>query len=274
MRTRLSLLATACTLLALSTPILNTPAIPAQELAVASPGSPRLTFDVISIHPSNPTEPGGFVKAMPGGQGYIAQTLPIKLLISLMYKIPARQITGGPAWLDSDLYDIQAKTDKPHNLDDLHTMFQNLLADRFNLKFHVEKKEGNIYALTIDPSGLKMKLNTSPPDYVIPIEFNGEASATGTRVPMDYLCWQLGQALQDDERPVINMTGLSGNYDFKLVFRPQLPTGADATDLPPALRDRPDLFTALRDQLGLKLKPQKGPVTMIVIDHVDKPSEN
>jgi uncharacterized protein (TIGR03435 family) len=269
MRSPLSILTTAITLLALSTP-----AIHAQELAVAPANSPRLTFDVISIHPSDPRLPGGFIKAMPSGQGYLASVVPVRLMISLMYKIPARQITGGPGWLNSEFFDIEAKADKPYNIDDLHTMFQNLLADRFGLKFHVVRKEGNIYALTIDPSGLKMKPNTSPQDYAIPVQPSGEANITGTRVPMNYLCWQLGQFLQNDERPVINMTGLTGNYDFKLIFRPELPTGADKDSLAPGFLDRPDLFTAVREQLGLKLKPQKGPVTYIVIDNIEKPSDN
>ncbi len=247
------LLTTALTLLALSTPTLSTQSLHAQELAVAPAGSPHLTFDVISIHPSNPTEQGGSIKAMPSGQGYLAKVVPVRLMISLMYKIPARQITSGPDWMDSDLFDIQAKADKAYNRDDLQTMFRNLLADRFGLRFHVEKRQGNIYALTIDPSGLKMKPNTSPDDFTIPVQPHGAASITGTRVPINYLCWQLGQFLQDDERPVINLTGLSGNFDFKLEFLPQLPPGADTTDLPPSFLDRPNLFTALREQLGLKL---------------------
>jgi uncharacterized protein (TIGR03435 family) len=271
MRNLLSILTTTITLFALSTPAIHAHS---QELAVAPANSPRLTFDVISIHPSDPRVPGGFIKAMPSGQGYLAKVVSVKLMISLMYKIPARQITGGPGWLDSELFDIQAKADKSYNIDDLHTMFQNLLADRFGLKFHVEKKDGNIYALTIDRSGLKMKPNTSPQDYAIPVQPNGQANITGTRVPMNYLCWQLGQFLQNDERPVINMTGLTGNYDFKLVFRPQLPPGAGEDSLPPSFLDRPDLFTAVREQMGLKLNAQKGSVTYIVIDHVEKPSEN
>ncbi|MGA8938357.1 MAG: TIGR03435 family protein [Acidobacteriaceae bacterium] len=270
MRTSLIILTAAITLLTLATPT-----IPAQELAVAPPGSPRLTFDIIVIHPSNPDDKGGFIKPMPSGRGYLVQNIPVRLLISLMYKIPQRQITGGPHWLDTEPFDIEAKADKAYTVDDLHTMFQDLLADRFNLKFHVDKKEGNIYALTIDGSGLKMKPNTSPPNYAISVQPTGFASITGTRVSMRYLCWQLGQFLQDDHRPVINFTGLTGNYDFKLEFLPpNLPPGIDKASLPPGFLDRPSLFTALREQLGLKLKAQKGPVTYFVIDHIDKPTEN
>jgi len=247
----------------------------AQELAVPPAGSPRLTFDVISIHPAKGPVPGQpcFTKSLQGGDGYQVRCMVVKNMMSLMYKIPERQITGAPAWLSDERFDIDAKADKVYSLDDLHTMFQSMLADRFGLKFHTEKKEGNIYALTIDSSGLKMKPNTDPEPFQIPL-MGSPAGLTGTRVPMQYLCWQLGQFLQNDERPVINMTGLTGNYDFKLVFLGELPPGFDKDQLPPEVRDRPNLFTALREQLGLKLTAQKGPVTYIVIDHIDKPSEN
>jgi len=270
MRHRIRLAATPVALFALTAL-----AIPAQELAVPSPGSPRLTFDVIAIHPSKGPVPGQpcFIKGNAGGDGYQARCAFVKSMISLMYKIPERQITGDPEWLSHELWDIDAKTDKAYSLDDLHTMFQNMLADRFGLTFHTEKRDGNIYALTIDSSGLKMKENTTPEPYQIP--FMGSPTGfVGTRVPMQYLCWQLGQFLQNDQRPVINMTGLSGNYDFKLVFLPDLPPEFDKNNLPPGFLDRPNLPTALREQLGLKLTAQKGPVTYILIDHVDKPSEN
>lgn len=251
-------------------------ATPGQELAVPPPGSPRLTFDVASIRPTKQVPgPGSpcFIKGNDGGNGYTARCMDIKSIIGLMYKIPERQVSGAPGWLDSERFDIDAKADKKYSLDELHAMFQNLLADRFGLKFHTEKREGNIYALTIDSSGLKMKENTGPENFQIPF-IGSLAGFTGTRVPMNYLCWQLGQFLQDDARPVINMTGLTGNYDFKLVFLPPLPPGLDKDKLPPGFLDRPDLFTAVREQLGLKLTAQKGPVTFIVIDHVERPSEN
>ena len=131
----------------------------------------RLTFDVASIRPSQPDATGGIIKPLAGGHGYTVKNMPVKLMISLMYKVPMHQITGGPAWLATDNYDIEARTDRPYDLDDLHVMFQNLLADRFNLKLHKEIKEGPVYALTVDKSGLKMKLNESEQDYAIPITF-------------------------------------------------------------------------------------------------------
>ena len=230
----------------------------------------RLTFDVASIRPTNTGTLNGMIKALPGGHGYTAQNIPVKLMFSLMYKVPMRQIKGDPEWLNADRYDVEARVDGSYNIDDLHTMFQILLEDRFHLKFHKETKEGNVYALTVDPSGLKMKRNDSAQDFNIPITFTNDG-VSGVRVPMNYLSWWLGQNLQRDERPVIDLTGLEGNYDFKLTFAPPLPPDVVP---PPEFKDRPSLFDALRDQLGLRLKAQTGPVDFYVIDHVERPSEN
>ena len=240
------------------------------SLASCQQAPPRLTFDVASIRPTKPGTVNGMIKALPGGHGYTAQNVPVKLMFSLMYKVPMRQIKGDPEWLNADRYDVEARVDGAYSVDDLHIMFQNLLADRFGLKFHKETKEGNVYALTVDPAGLKMKHNDSPQDYNIPVNFTNDG-VVGVRVPMSYLSWFLGQNLQRDERPVIDLTGLEGNYDFKLTFAPPLPPDVVP---PPEFKDRPSLFDALRDQLGLRLKAQTGPVDYYVIDHVERPSGN
>lgn len=176
----------------------------------------RLTFDVAAIHATTPGQLNGFIKAIPGGLGYLAQNVTVKMMISVMYKVPMRQIKGGPDWLDIEHYDVEAKTDRAYSRDDLQIRFQNLLADRCNLKFHKETKEGNVYVLTLDQQGtdqpaLKMKPNDSPEDFNIPVTYGDNGLVIGKRVPMKYLSWWLGQALQRDERPVIDRTGLSGN---------------------------------------------------------------
>ena len=86
---------------------------------------------------------------MPGGQTYNATNVPVKLMIKLMYHLNDRQISGGPGWLDTELYDVHAKADRPHSLEELHVMFQNLLVDRFRLQFHRDTKELSAYALVI-----------------------------------------------------------------------------------------------------------------------------
>jgi uncharacterized protein (TIGR03435 family) len=234
---------------------------------------------VAAIRPSDPGVRDGQIKAMPGGNGYLAKNIPVKLMISLMYKVPMRQIKGAPDWLASDGYDVQAKADHPYNVDDLHVMFQNLLADRFNLKFHKEIKEGPVYALMVDKSGPKIKLDESKQDFNIPMNDNQDGVTIGKRVNMEYFCWWLGRVLRTDDRPVIDRTGLDKHYDFTLSFAPVLPPNVSREDLAsglpaPGPLDRPSIFDALKQQLGLKLEAQKGPVVYYVIDHVERPSEN
>ena len=193
-------------------------------------------------------------------------------MMALMYKIPIRQIEGGPDWVKDQAFDVEARVDGTYSTDDLHIMFQNLLADRFGLKFHKDIRDGNIYALTVDPSGNKMKPNTTPEDFEIPMQ-GPPAKMTGKRVSMTYLCWFLGLVLQNDERPCVDQTGLTGNYDFTLSFVPPRPPGAQDDGVALA-NDLPSIFDAVKQQLGLRLTAQKGPVEHLVIDHIDKPTAN
>jgi uncharacterized protein (TIGR03435 family) len=246
------------------------------SVADAMPTTPtRLTFEVASINSSRPSAgPIYTIKPMPGGNGYTVQNSPFKLMMSLMYKVPMRQIVGGPDWINTDRFDIEARADHPSSVDDLHSMFQNLLADRFNLRFHKEVKEGPVYALTVDKSGLKMKADGTGQALGIPIVPKAGGGFTGTRVPMQYLSWWLGQQLQNDGRPVVDQTGLSQSYDFTLSFAPQLPPNVSRDSLPREIQDLPSIFEAVQQQLGLKLEPQRGPVEYYIIDNVEKPSPN
>ena len=244
-------------------------------VASGKPTAPsRLIFEVASIKPSQPGNGIYTIKPLPGGTGYTAQNAPVKLMISLMYKVPMRQIIGGPDWINTDPYDVEARADGSHSVDDLHVMFQSLLADRFNLKFHKETREGPVYALTVDKSGLKMKEDGTGQAMGIPIVPAGVGSFKGTQVPMKYLSYWLGQQLQNDGRPVVDETGLTESYDFKLSFVPQLPPNISRDSLPPEMQELPSIFDAVKDQLGLRLEPTKGPVDYLVIDHIEKPSAN
>jgi uncharacterized protein (TIGR03435 family) len=237
----------------------------------------RLTFEVASIKPAKPGAGGGSVYPKPAGQGYEAEGATVRQMISVVYRLPIANIKGGPAWLDKDEWDVEAKADHAYNLDDLHQMFQNLLADEFKLKFHEETKEGPLYALTVDKSGPKMKVNDGPEDFGTPmIDGHIGGVATGKRVPMKYLCYWIKKfvLLYYDDRPVIDKTGLTGYYDFTLSYQREMPPGFDKSNWPPELLARPSIFDALRDQLGLKLEAQKGPVPYYVIDHVEKPPTN
>jgi uncharacterized protein (TIGR03435 family) len=235
----------------------------------------HLTFDVAAIHPSKPGQRGGGIKPIPNGNGYIAQNMTVKQMMSVIYRVPARQITGGPDWFGSLQFDIEAKTERSYNLDDLHTMFKNLLADRFGLKFHEKVKNGPVYALVVSKSGVKMKPDGKVGDLKVPIVPVGPGEFVGTKVPLEYLCWFLGLQVQADSRPVIDETGLNEVYDFTLRFAPELPPDPNlAGDIPPELRKLPALREAVEEQLGLRLEPAKGPIHYYVIDQVQMPSEN
>jgi uncharacterized protein (TIGR03435 family) len=252
------------------TPILLVTAASAQDQGQ----KPRLTFDVAVIHPSKPGSTVGSIKSALDGTGYTVQNVPVKLIMSAIYRIPLGQVVGGPDWFPTAQFDIEAKADHAHVLGDLNTMFKNLLADRFGLKFHTEMKPGPVYELVIDNSGLKMKADTSEGSPKTPIMPSGMGQFVGTRVPTEYLCRFLGQQLRRDPRPVIDKTGLTQTYDFTLEFMPDLPPGVTKDDLEPELRNRPVLPDALQKQLGLKLVPAMGLVPNYVIDHVEKPSAN
>ncbi len=243
--------------------------------AHAAPSEQRLTFEVVAIHPSSPDAAGGFVKPLPNGSGYSVNNMTVKTMMSVMYRIPGRQIVGGPDWFGSDRFDVEARADRgEHSIDELHTMLKNLLADRFGLKFHVDTKEGPVYFLAVDKGGLKMKADGSKPGLSVPIIPTGPGEWTGTKVPLEYLCWFLGQMASEDVRPVIDQTGLKDVYDFELKVAPDVPPGVSTDVLPPGVRNWPVLRDALVEQLGLRLEPAKGPVPYYAIEHVEKPSAN
>lgn len=152
------------------------------EKAPGQEKAPRLSFEVTSIKPWKAGAPAGGIMALPGGQEYRTVGVPVMRMISLMYKIPDRQIIGGPDWINTDRWDIDAKADHAgYSLDDLHIMFQNMLADEFKLQFHKETKEGPVYAMTVDKSGLKMKVNQTPESFKIPIIGRPDGTVVGTR---------------------------------------------------------------------------------------------
>ena len=187
------------------------PGPPTNANAQAVPGeTSHLTFEVATIKQSHVDSLNALIRPYPGGDGYAVQNMPVKDMISVIYRVPGRQIMGAPDWLSSERFDIEAKADRAYSLDDLHEMFRNMLADRFNLKTHKEIKEGPVYELTISKSGLKMKPDGLGQDVKIPI-LPGPKGFTGTNVPMQYLCFWLGGMLRSDGRPVIDKTGLTKN---------------------------------------------------------------
>jgi len=240
--------------------------------------SPDLKFEVASFKPSEATGPGGGIRPAPGGQRYQATNCPTRLMIQVAYRVKAEQIIGGPAWLDTDRYDMEAKAEKPSTPEELHVMLINLLVERMQLKFHRQQREMPIYALTLDKGGPKLtphqSANAGEPWIDLRTERFLHVSMKATSSGMDYFAFRLAQML---DRPVVNLTKLGGEYDFALDFTRELPLGfPEGGKINGEEPDTsgPTIYEALRSQLGLQLKAQKGPVDVIVIDHVEKPTEN
>lgn len=244
---------------------------PIGVFAQAHPSRP--SFDVAAIHPTEPGSDRGIIKPLPGGNGYMVENMTVKMMMSTMFRIPMRQISGGPDWFGTATFNVEAKSDGTFTHEQLHTMFKNLLADRFGLRFHTETKEAPIYALVLDKSGSRMKADGNVSDLNIPIVRETPARWVGTKVSMEYLCWFIGQQLRFDPRPIVDKTGLTQVYDFTLEFAPELPPGLTKEDLLPELQNMPTITEAVR-QLGLRLEAQKGPMTEYVIDQVQKPTAN
>ncbi len=248
--------------------------LPAQDSSTGLVGKPA--FEVAVIKPSHAEGPSvnRMIRPLPGGNGYLAQNFPVRLMVALMYKVPVRQVEGGPKWLDDEFFDIEAHADGVHSKEELQAMFRTLLADRFGLQMHTVDRAGKVFALRVDGAAPKMQNNPAGPGMEIPMTPVGPGEYRGHGVSMAYLCWFLGQQTQDKERPVIDRTGLAGTFDFKLAFLPEQAAHGDPDRLPPELHDLPSLPAAVKEQLGLRLVPEDGPVQYFVIDHVERPSAN
>ena len=214
---------------------------------------------------------------MPGGQTYIATNIPLRLMMMSVYRISDSQIVGEPSWMDTERWDVDAKAERPSNLDQLHEMFQTLLAERFKLQFHRELNETAAYVLSVDKAGSKLIPGDPKDAFDISMKPGDRPGETiGTSVQMSYLCWRLSLQLNT---PVVNQTGLDGYYNFTLVLPPPqpLPQRLDGPGPAPAASSADlaaDLGTGLRQQLGLKLEYRKTPVQVFVIEHVERPSNN
>jgi bla regulator protein BlaR1 len=205
--------------------------------------------------------------------------LPARLLIGFAYNVPfgfeRRRVLGGPDWLDSDQYEIQAKIEDSlyaamqkitptQQQEQVSLMEQSLLADRFRLKVHFETREMAAYALVIAKSGPKLSPAKDGESTRLSL---GQNTMTATAITVDQ--WIHSPFVGG--RMVMDQTGLTGKYDFTLTWSEQSPAEGTGLDSGP---DAPSLFTAVQEQLGLKLIPTKAPVEIIVIDHVERPSEN
>ena len=250
-------------------------ATPATEWTIPQP-PPRLapmaadanpTFEVASIKPSGPEEHGPRYDFRNRRFSVIHASL--SDLLKFSYGLQQSQIAKAQDWVNSESYDIFAKPDgdgEP-SIKQWESMVKKLVADRFQLKFHFEKREQAVYLLTVARTGPKLTRSESDPSASGGIGFGPPGNFGATNATMADIAEALGQGVLN--RPVEDQTGLTGRFNLRLMWAPEgLATTTENTN---AL---PDFFTAIQQQLGLTVVSTKAPVDVLVIDHIERPSAN
>ena len=235
-------------------------------------------FEVATIKPSDPAHPEQIITLR--GAEVITTNVTVHALINLAYWLHPKELAGGPAWIETEKFDMAGKPDVPGqpNVDQMKVMIQKLLADRFQLKFHYEKRELPVYAVRLAKTGAKLTKSQEDPKGIPGWNFGRNPMGmimAFRNSPMS----QFTAVLQNStDRPVVDQSGLTGRYDFTLNFTPDAAMAALLGGGPPPAADNPeaapDLFAAFQQQLGLKLEQTKAPVDVLVIDKVEKPSAN
>ncbi len=222
------------------------------------------TLEVASVKPSGAAT--GSSSGIYTGQGRIdAHNVTLKRCIIGAYRVGPNQVIGGPSWLDDDRYDILAKADQPVDGDEaLMNMLQTILADRFQLKLHREQRPMTAYILEVAKNGPKLEKSEDGNSDTNTTGSNTGISIDARGATMDRLTQILAREV---DLPILNRTGLDGAFNFTLKWTPQrLQQSAGPDGI--------SIFTAIQEQLGLRLRAEKVPVEVIVIDSAEKPSEN
>ncbi len=236
-------------------------------------------FDVTTIKPSNPNNPGTSILVGRGGANLFTTTnTTLKDLITFAYGLHARQVVGGPSWLESERYDVSGKPDLAGvpSVTQLQAMVQKMLAERFQLTFHREKRELSVYAITVAKTGLKISKTENSPGNLPGFGGMGPGKIGVRNSTMTEFAGFLQNRIVD--RPVVDHSSLTDKYDFTLTWTPDrsqaAPPGQNAPPAPTSPDAPPDLFAAVQQQLGLRLDSTKAPVDVVVIDKVEKPTGN
>jgi uncharacterized protein (TIGR03435 family) len=210
------------------------------------------------------------IGSMVRGDRYISTNVTLSQLLRNAFGIQEFQIDGKPSWSDNDRFDIEAKADRDLKSEDWPPMLQTLLAERFKLAFHREQKETSAYVLVVAKNGPKLtrveafSCDRPEPDACSNM-MGSPISIVGEKVTMNQLAFRLSRSIG---RKVTDKTGLDGRFNLKIEW-PQEDRLAE-----PGASASPGIFTALQEQIGLKLESTKEPVEVIVIDWVEKPTEN
>ena len=200
-------------------------------------------------------------------------------LLAHAYGVHSKQIVNAPDWANSVLYDITGIPDAPGrpSQKQMGILIKKLLVDRFQLKSHTETRVLSVYAITVAKDGPKMTKDTGPANAPMVFVFKAFGNLTVRNQTMnDFATWMQGSVM---DRPVVDQTGLTDRYDFQLKWTPddsQFTQFRTANVVVPPTNDNPNappnLYTAIQQQLGLKIEPAKAPDAVLVIDHVEKPS--
>jgi len=252
-------------------------------------------FEAASIKPSDSAAQNRSIRRQPGGR-FSTVNMPARALITFAYQLQDYQLLGGPSWLPNDRFDIVAKMegDPPPVLpgtgaDHMMLALRSLLADRFKFKMHRETREMDIYALTMARPGGKPGPALKPASDACRQQMAGRGAPApgGPPPPICGIQTSAGRIRFGDfplslfassisgqlGRFVVDRTGLNGNWEFELTYTPEVRGNAPAgADTPPTDPNGPSLFTAVQEQLGLKLEATKGPVDVVVIDSIEKPA--
>lgn len=244
------------------------------------PASPRPQFDsfeVATIKPVQSDRKAGRFIIMRGTDTFVSKNYTLKLLIAAAYELNPREISGGPEWVDSDRYDVQARTPgavRPTHEEQMR-MLRSMLAERFKLSFHRQQKVFSIYELQVDKDGSKLKPSATAadaPPALISTVYPQHILLPARNASMADFVSVLQRAILD--RPVVDKTGLQGRYDFDLQWAPDETQFGGEVPVAPPDASSPPFFTAIREQLGLRLAATRGPVEALVIDHVERPTPN
>ena len=234
------------------------------------------SFEVATIKPSKPDEPG---KAfLVKGRRFSTINSTLGDLISFAYGVQAKQVIGAPPWVETDKFDITATPDGEGEPNDRQWkgMLQKLITDRYKLAIHRDKKELSVYVLSVGKGGPKLTKSDGDPNGLPGLFFRGLGDLNVRNGTMDDFAQLMQGAVLD--RPIVDQTALAGRYNFTLKWTPddsqfggfgvKIPPPKDAANAPPPL------YTAIQEQIGLKLEATKAPAEVLVVDHVEKPSEN
>jgi uncharacterized protein (TIGR03435 family) len=234
------------------------------------------SFEVATVKPGRPDTPGKLFSVR--GTKVITINTTVNDLISFAYGVHAKQIVGGPAWIESDKFDIEGQPDVPGtpSTKQLRTMLRKLLTERFGLTFHKEPRTLAAYVITSAKGGPKMSQSDAAPDALPALFFTKLGVLTVRSATMQDLAELFQSAVLD--RPVVDQTKLAGRWNFLLKWTPdesqfsamgvKVPPLTEAADAPPPL------FTAIQEQIGLKLEATKTQVDVLVLDKIEKPSAN